>query len=382
MRIRLHRVALPALLVVALLLTLSFDASAQDVTVPVTEPTAATETVPATEPTAPTEAVPATESTAPTEAVPPTVPTEPEETIPPETEPPTFTADPQSEVYKVCDALAQDSQARQIFVYDTNTNKMLYTRSVETGKLFPASTTKLFSTYVALQYLDPNTVVTVGDELDLVHEGSSRAYVPLGGKLRVRTLVEGMMLPSGNDAAMVLAAAAGRVIAQDEALSAADAVQVFVDEMNRQADQLGFEKSHFSNPDGWHSGSHYTCLNDLARISVLALQNDTIRSYTRLHQDKVISTIIWENTNLLLDPESGYYRGDTVGLKTGYTRPAGYCLISAFTFEEGEIIVGLFGYPQKYDRFADAIRLANAARDQLRLEAKLQEEIKANPGLG
>ena len=195
-----------------------------------------------------------------------------------------------------------------------------------------------------------------------------------------------MMLPSGNDAAMVLAAAAGRVIAQDEALAAADAVQVFVDEMNRQADELGFEKSHFSNPDGWHSGSHYTCLNDLARISVLALENETIRSYTQLHRDKTVSVsghyITWENTNLLLNPESGYYRGDTVGLKTGYTRPAGYCLISAFTFEEGEVIVGLFGYPQKFDRYVDAIRLANAAREQLRLDAQLQEDIKNNPGVG
>ena len=350
MRIRLHRTGLSAVLVVALLLPMVLHAAAQDVTAPLTEPA---KTIPVTEPTAPPETIPVTEPPA---------------------------------VYKVCDALAQNSQARQIFVYDTNTDKMLYSKSVETGKLFPASTTKLFTTYVALQHLDPNAVITIGDELDLVHEGSSMAYVPRGGKLLARTLVEGMMLPSGNDAAMVLAAAAGRVIAQDEALAAADAVQVFVDEMNRQADELGFEKSHFSNPDGWHSGSHYTCLNDLARISVLALENETIRSYTQLHRDKTVSVsghyITWENTNLLLNPESGYYRGDTVGLKTGYTRPAGYCLISAFTFEEGEVIVGLFGYPQKFDRYVDAIRLANAAREQLRLDAQLQEDIKNNPGVG
>ena len=374
MRIRLHRTGLSAVLVVALLLPMVLHAAAQNVTAPLTEPA---ETIPATEPTAPPETIPVTE---------PPAPTEPEETIPPETEPADFTVDPQSAVYKVCDALAQNSQARQIFVYDTNTDKMLYSKSVETGKLFPASTTKLFTTYVALQHLDPNAVITIGDELDLVHEGSSMAYVPRGGKLLARTLVEGMMLPSGNDAAMVLAAAAGRVIAQDETLAAADAVQVFVDEMNRQADELGFEKSHFTIPDGWHSGSHYTCLNDLARISVLALENETIRSYTQLHRDKTVSVsghyITWENTNLLLNPESGYYRGDTVGLKTGYTRPAGYCLISAFTFEEGEVIVGLFGYPQKFDRYADAIRLANAAREQLRLDAQLQEDIKNNPGVG
>ena len=175
----------------------------------------------------------------------------PAETIPEETAPTGYVIDTQSEIYRICDKLAQDMQARQILVYDTTTDTILYTKSVEGGKLFPASITKLFSAYVALQYLDPHTIVTAGDELELVHEGSSVAYVGKGSQLRVKMLVEGMLLPSGNDAATVLAAAAGRVIAEDETLSAADAVQAFVDEMNRQAKALGFEKTHFSNPDGW-----------------------------------------------------------------------------------------------------------------------------------
>lgn len=310
----------------------------------------------------------------------------PAETVPEETAPTGYVIDTQSEVYRICEELAQDMQARQILVYDTNTDRILYTKSVEGGKLFPASITKLFSAYVALEYLDTNTIVTAGDELELVHEGSSVAYVGKGSQLRVKMLVEGMLLPSGNDAATVLAAAAGRVIAEDDTLSAADAVQAFVDEMNRQAKALGFEKTHFSNPDGWHTGSHYTCLHDLARIAKLALENDTIRRYMRVHEDEVTYVsgqhVLWENTNLLLDPEGGYYRTDAVGMKTGYTRPAGYSLMSAFTFEDGEIVVGLFGYTGKFDRFSDAIRLATAAKDQLRAEAKLQEELKTLPGVG
>lgn len=303
-----------------------------------------------------------------------------------DTAPESYTVDTNSAVYKICDELAQEMQARQILVYDTNTDTILYTKSVEGGKLFPASITKLFSTYVALQYLDPDTVVTAGDELDLVHEGSSMAYLSRGSQLQVEMLVEGMMLPSGNDAAMVLAAAAGRAIAQSETLAAADAVQAFVDEMNRQADALGFEKTHFSNPDGWHSGSHYTCLNDLARIAKLALENETIRRYMSLHRDETNFAsgqyVIWENTNILLDPDGAYYCADAVGMKTGFTRPAGYSLMSAFTFEEGEIVVGLFGYTGKFDRFPDAIRLAAAAQDQLRLEEELQRDLQTNPGVG
>ena len=339
---------------VAVLLSLAFGASAQAMTEP---------TVPATAPV---------ETAAPTE-VPTEPPTEPPETIPAETEPAGYTVDKEAAVYQICDQLAETMQARQILVYNTNTDTILYTKSVEGGKLFPASITKLFSTYVALQYLNPDTIVTAGDELDLVHAGSSLAYISRGTQSRVSMLVEGMMLPSGNDAAMVLAAAAGRAIAQDEALAAADAVAVFVDEMNRQADKLGFEKSHFVNPDGWHTGAHYTCLQDLARISKLALENETIRKYMRMHDDETHfysgQYIIWENTNLLLDPEGGYYRTDAIGMKTGYTRPAGYSLMSAFTYEDGAIVVGLFGYTDKYERFPDAIRLVTAVKKQLRQEA-------------
>ena len=279
-------------------------------------------------------------------------------------------ADPDSAVYQICDNLAQNMEARHIFVYDTNTDKVLYAKTVGNGKLFPASTTKLFSAYVALQYLDPETLVTAGDELDLLHEGSSLAGVAKGYRLRVRTLVEGMMLPSGNDAALVLAAAAGKVIAQDESISGTDAVAVFVDEMNRKAEEYGFEQSNFSNPDGWHTGSHYTCMNDLARISKLALSNSTMRRYMRLSKDSAPfgSGLIWENTNILLYRDGAYYRGDAVGMKTGFTRPAGYCLMSAFTFEEGEIVIGLFGYTSKNARFLDAIYLIRAVKQQLQLE--------------
>ena len=347
---------------------MTFGASAQEIVQSPAETTAPTEPIPATEP----------EETA--------APTEPAETIPEETEPEGYTVNTNTEIYRICDQLAQDMEARHILVYDTNTDTILYTKTVEGGKVFPASITKLFSTYVALQYLAPDAIITAGDELDLVHAGSSVAYVGKGSQLRVKMLVEGMMLPSGNDAAMVLAAAAGRVIAQDETLSAQDAVDVFVDEMNRQSEALGFEKTHFSNPDGWHTGSHYTCLQDLARIAKLALENDTISRYMRLQEDDTYFVsgqhVVWENTNLLLDREGGYYRSDAIGMKTGFTRPAGYSVMTAFTYEEGAIVVGLFGYSGKYDRFRDAIHLAVATKDQLRMEVKLQEEIKTNPGVG
>ena len=294
-------------------------------------------------------------------------------------EPQTYTVDPESGMYQVCDALAEGMEFDQMMVYDATNDVMLYTNTREGDKLYPASTTKLFSAYVALQYLEPTEVVTARDELKLVHSGSSVAYIGRGNQLYAQTVVEGMMLPSGNDAAMVLAAAAGRRIAQDEELSGAEAVEVFVREMNRMAKELGFERSHFSNPDGWHTGSHYTCLNDMARIAKLALENKTIARYMRKYEDKVTylsgQSITWENTNLLLSPEDGYYRSDAVGMKTGYTRQAEYCLMAAIKCSDGRILViGVFGYGNENQRFVDVNNIAKACKEQLALEAKQAKE--------
>ena len=351
---QLYRLLLAAVLAVSLL---PFPAAATAVT----EPAAAT--VPVTEPAAPTETVPAE-----------TTPAEPENPAPV-----VLPADTGTAVYQICERLLENSEARHAIVYHSGTGQVLYSRTVGNGKLFPASITKLFSAYVALQYLDPDTVITAGSELKLVHEGSSLAWIAKGAQLQVKMLVEAMMLPSGNDAAMVLATAAGRIIAQDEQLAAADAVQVFVDEMNLQAEALGFEMSNFTSPDGWHSGAHYTCLNDLARMASLALESETIRRYMKLgrHETNFYSgqAITWENTNLLVLPGSGFYRSDASGMKTGYTRPAGYSLMSSFSFEEGDIVIGLFGYVDKTARFTDACNLVKAVKEQLRLEAASSESV-------
>lgn len=294
--------------------------------------------------------------------------TEPPEQ-PEETEPKVYTVDTESDLYAVCDEIAQNLNASQVLVYDAGADEILYTRTVEGGKLYPASITKLFSSYVALQYMEPEEVITAGDELSLVQAGSSMAYIYKGQKVTVKMAVEAMLLPSGNDAAMILAAAAGRRIAGDENLSAEEAVKEFVAEMNRQAEALGFEKSHFANPDGYHVGTHYTCVNDMARIAKLALENPTISEYMRYLEDDVTyasgQTNHWTNTNLLLDPEGGYYRSDAIGMKTGHTSQAGYCLMSAFRAGDSTLVIGIFGCPDENERFKGAIQLVKACKEQL-----------------
>ena len=324
--------------------------------------------------TEPAETVPpSTEVTEETTAETAGEETLPEEIVPEETGPVTYEVDTESPMYQALAALEPELKSDQFLVYDATNDVMLYTLSREGEKLYPASVTKLFSAYVALQYLDPEEVLTVGDELDLVQPGSSVAYLGRGHQLYARTVVEAMMLPSGNDAAMVLAAAAGRRIAGEETISAEKAVQVFVAEMNAQAKALGFEKSHFANPDGFHVGCHYTSLNDMARIAKLALEDKTISRYIRRYKDEVTFVsgqyIEWKNTNLLLNPEEGFYRYDAIGMKTGYTRQAEYCLMSAFKHSDGRIIViGAFGSDDEYDRLRDILKLWEVCRNQLKAQ--------------
>lgn len=254
--------------------------------------------------------------------------------------------------------------ATNAFAFDLEKQELLYCKGGLDDKIYPASITKLFSTFVALQYLDPETVITAGDELELVAEGSSLAYIKQGHQLTVATLVEGMLLPSGNDAAHILAAAAGRAIAGDPDLSAQEAVSHFVAQMNASAQALGMDDSHFCNPDGFHDDDHYTTIRDLLTIARLALENDTIRGIMGLHEDDVCfvsgETILWRNTNLLLHPESKFYCPEAVGMKTGYTDTAGNCLMSAFQVNGRYIIIGVFGCPESEDRFVDTLALYDA----------------------
>lgn len=248
-----------------------------------------------------------------------------------------------------------------IFVYDAAEARLLCCNTPASEKIYPASITKLYTAWLALRYLSPETVITVGDELTMVGQGSSLAYLSRGCRLTVEMLVEGLLLPSGNDAAYVLAAAAGRAMAGEEQLGSQAAVQRFVWEMNQEGERLGFVNSHFSNPDGYHAGAHYSCPADIAQIGALAVENPTIRKYAALEADAVTfvsgQKITWYNTNRLINKGTAQYCADAVGLKTGYTDESGYCLLAAFVRGEEKILVGIFGAEKNYPRYANAARL-------------------------
>ena len=270
--------------------------------------------------------------------------------------------DPRKEA---CREVGEKVEAGHIFVYDTAAREMLWCSTDSTDSLYPASITKLFTAYIALELLDPDTVITAGKELGLLQAGSSTAFLAYGSRLTAEMLVEAMLLPSGNDAAYVLAAAAGRALLGKEKAAAKEAVAAFMEEVNRRGKELGLANTHFVTPDGYHADDHYSCPGDLATVGELALGNEIIAKYARTQQDSVIfksgETITWYNTNRLLNPESAWYCEAAAGLKTGYTQEAGYCLLAAFEAPEGHILVGIFDAENKLSRYSDATDLFHAA---------------------
>lgn len=256
-------------------------------------------------------------------------------------------------------------KAQQYFVYDVEKAEFLACAGTIDDQIYPASITKLFTAYVALQYLEPTEVITAKDALEAVVPGSSTAKIDWGDKLTVEMLVEAMLLPSGNDAAYILAVEVGRMIENNSRLHYSDSAIAFVEEMNRQAQELGMTGTHFVNPDGIHKVNHYSSYRDLTLMAQLALENPTILKYASINVDYV--TFVsgeerkWENTNALINPESPYYCPYAVGLKTGQTPGAGACLLSAFQYQDRTLIIGVFGCPDVEDRFIDTLQLFNKA---------------------
>ena len=252
--------------------------------------------------------------------------------------------------------------AQQYFVYDCRSNNFLMISGKENERVYPASITKLFTAYVAMLFLEPDTPIVAGNELDLVAWGSSVAKIKKGDTLTAQQLIEAMILPSGNDAAYMLANKVGCMISKNPQLSASGAVQVFVDEMNNRAKLMGMTDTHFVNPDGIHDPNHYTTFADLVLLGKLSIGNPTIMRFASAPKETVIlhgESIDWKNTNALIDSASPYYCPYAIGLKTGQTPSAGSCLLSAFRKDGQTLLIGVFGCPEEEDRFDDTLQLFN-----------------------
>ena len=187
----------------------------------------------------------------------------------------------------------------------------------ETEQLSMASTTKIMTALLTLEEIEASgdREVTITDEMVRV-EGSSMGLLP-GCRLTLHDLAVGMLTVSGNDAANSAA------YAIDGSPSA------FADRMNRRAETLGLENTHFVTPSGLDAAGHYSTALDMARLGAAAIRNPEFRSICSQRQMTVSfaypeQTYHLTNHNKMLSLYDG-----CIGIKTGYTKKSGRCLVTA-----------------------------------------------------
>lgn len=254
--------------------------------------------------------------------------------------------------------------AKNSLLYDVNKGCIVYAHN-ETEKLYPASTTKLLTAAVALKYIHPDTVFTVGTEQEFVKPHSSLALIKPGHKLKLVDLITGMLLPSGNDAAYTVAVNVARIVSGDPTMNDVKAIAYFCGLMNSYAKGLGAMSSNFTSPEGWHDDNHYSTAYDLLLITLDAMSNEIISEIVSYEKKYVVfasgENITWKNSNLLMDPNSEYFYGQYVcGIKTGSTDEAGKCLISMADNGTNKVIAIVMGCKNDKERYTDSLLLLKA----------------------
>lgn len=232
------------------------------------------------------------------------------------------------------------TNSRRYIVYDRISKSMIIGKN-EDVKSAMASTTKIMTTIVILEKIDLNETVTVSAKAG--GTGGSRLGLKRGDKASVRDLLYGLMLRSGNDAAVALAEHVG------------GSVKGFAELMNEKASELGLTNTHFVTPHGLDDANHYTTALELAKLTDYAMDNET---FAKIVGTK--STTIYinnqprqiNNTNELLGVLNG-----VVGVKTGFTNNAGRCLVTETKRNNMDIITVVLGADTKKDRTKDSVNL-------------------------
>ena len=254
--------------------------------------------------------------------------------------------------------LTKDVRADYSVLYDMTTDEILFEENGD-KKCYPASTTKLLTAAVAAKIItDSNRIITVGEEIYMVGAESSRAGLKIGMQLTFSDLMDALMLPSGNDAANVMAVNCARIYKDNPKMPYKEALEVFVELMNEAAEQIGATNSHFVHPDGWHDENHYTTARDLAKIAVYAKSFPIIAKSCSTHyaERKLVKggMMYWVNGNLMLNDYYQCYSQYCDGLKTGFTDQAGSCVVSSATLEGHTLIAVIMNGYDGYAKYDDA----------------------------
>jgi D-alanyl-D-alanine carboxypeptidase (penicillin-binding protein 5/6) len=256
--------------------------------------------------------------------------------------------------------VAQDItiDAYAAIMIDMDTGETLYEYDADEQN-YPASTTKIMTAYLCLKYGDPNDTITVSESaFSDISERASTGGLVVGETMTVHRLLQALLVVSASEAANVV----GEYISGTH--------EAFVDLMNEEAQALGCTGTHFANCHGLPNSDHYTTARDLAKIAAAAMEYEEFRdivgsAITTMDATNKHSVQTIRSTNGLL-PGSSYTEYNypyAIGIKTGHTSVAGYCLVSAADKDGTRLLCVLLGTSSRISSFAQSISLYDWAYD-------------------
>lgn len=232
--------------------------------------------------------------------------------------------------------------SRIAVVYDRESGRVVWGKN-ENKKTAMASTTKIMTAIVVIENSNLNDTVEISKKS--ANTGGSRLGLKTGDKISVNDLLYGLMLRSGNDAAVALAEHVG------------GSVENFANLMNEKAQSLSLKETHFVTPHGLDNPEHYTTAFELSKIADYSLKN---QKFLEIVSTKTCTITIngypktLNNTNELLGNFAGVY-----GVKTGFTNNAGRCLVTAIKKDDIDIITVVIQADTKKDRTKDSVKIIN-----------------------
>lgn len=253
--------------------------------------------------------------------------------------------------------------SRAYVVIDRNSNRILCGKN-EMQKRKMASTTKIMTALVIIERGNLDQTIEISKKA--ANTGGSRLGLKTGDKVTIRDLLYGLMLRSGNDAAVALAEYAGGDISGFSTL------------MNQKAEELGLTNTHFETPHGLDQDEHYTTAYELALLANQAMRNKT---FATIVGTKTITITIngypkaLNNTNELLGNLAGVY-----GIKTGFTNGANRCLVTACLRGNLDIICVVLGADTKKCRTTDSIKLIEYTYknfEMVNVQEKIEQEFNS-----
>lgn len=279
--------------------------------------------------------------------------------------------------------LQVEIHAKNAILVNADTGTVLFEKNPD-QPAHPASITKIATALHVIDKLDPGKTTVIseeclrkkpakerGDHIPsywLEEQGTSLGLVK-GEEVSIETLLHGMMLCSGNDAANALAELAGGSLPR------------FMQDLNQTLVQIGCTRTRFYNPHGLHHEEHITTARDMALITIQALKNPKFRSivckrsYHKPKSNKKRESEI-KQANRLLQEGGPFFYSKAIGVKTGFTSKAKSNLVAAAEHEGRTLIAVLMGCEKKEDRYLDAIALFENAFAEKKIHRVLLETHK------